>query len=214
METINFIIPTYLEVRDSLSHLDSQFIAFALVAFCLGYLLMRRVRDKKLMNGMREEAEELRARVQGAEGLLAKINAYELREEIHVVEAEVAKRNASQPIISYPEMEDTDIADGPDTLEEVEPGDLWEMYHKPEHRKVVLTKLVGSEYAGTPLQSPELGFEILPAVVGKPYLVELERGGLLRTSVVTKISDGYIHTHNSLYKVEVLNEEREFSQED
>ena len=212
METIDFIIPTYLEIRDSLSQLDFQLIAFALVAFCLGYLV-RRLRRKRLINDMQEGLEELRKRVQGAEGLLASTEPLELREEIRVFEAKVANENASHAIISYQEMEDTDISDGPDALEEVEAVDLWEMHHKPKHRKVVLTKVVGSEHTGTRLHSSELGFEILPAVVGKPYLVELEGGGLLRTSVVRKISDGYIHTHNSLYKVEELNGEREFSQE-
>jgi len=75
-----------------------------------------------------------------------------------------------------------------------------------KHRKVVVTKLIGSRDKVPRLQTALEGIEIAPPVVGKCYKVKLDGGHLfLRTSLVSKISDGYIHTRNSVYKVEVLN---------
>jgi len=83
----------------------------------------------------------------------------------------------------------------------------------PGHRKVVVTKLIGSKDKVPRLQTALAGIEMAPPVVGKCYEVKLNDGHLfLRTSLLSKISDGYIHTRNSVYKVKVLNRGGEFNQ--
>jgi hypothetical protein len=208
MENIDFILPTYWQIQDALSRFDLELNGMTFVAFCLGFLLGR-VLEKKLRNDMRQEIEALRKRMRGAEDLLTEEKPPELGKEKLAVEGEISHEDALRHSITRRDIKDGHITDEQDIFEGLEPAGLWEIYFKSKHHKVVITKLVGPEPAGETLQTPLSGYELAPPDVGERYQVVLDDGRLLRTSVVTKISNGYIHTHNSLYKVEESNRKGE-----
>ena len=199
METIDFIVPTYWEVWDVLSRLDLRFIVSGVVVFCVGFVL-RRILGGRLMSKKREEIQELRKRLQGAERVLEGEKRPEPEEDIGNGSMDEV---VSLETVNHREIEDHDIIEDSGTSEGVEPAELWEMYHRPEHRRVVITRLSGPKNAGARLHIPLSGIEIAPPVVGKCYKVELDDGRLLRTPPLTEISNRYICTHNSLYKIEV-----------
>jgi len=51
------------------------------------------------------------------------------------------------------------------------------------------------------------GWEDVKPAVGEPYCIYCESGGILKTSDIEKINDGYLETLNSIYKLTVLEEE-------
>jgi len=208
METIEFIIPTYWEIWDILSQLEWRLIVFAGVVFCVGFL-MRRIWGRRLISEKRMEIQELRKRLQGAENLLEEERRSKPKEEI---DTESMGEDISPVTISHGEIDDPDIMDELYSQEGLEPAELWEMYHKAEHRKVIVTKVIGPRNSGPTFRTPLSGIEVAPPVVGKPYQVQLKEGTLLRTTVVTKLSKGHIQTENSVYRVEVLNRGGDFNQ--
>lgn len=48
------------------------------------------------------------------------------------------------------------------------------------------------------------GWEQQPPVVGKSYVVLQENGRFIRTSSITKITGKFLHTRNSVYELEIL----------
>lgn len=208
METIDFIVPTYWEVWDVLSRLDLRFIVSGVVVFCVGFVL-RRILGGRLMSKKREEIQELRKRLQGAERVLEGEKRPEPEEDIGNGSMDEV---VSLETVNHREIEDHDIIEDSGTSEGVEPAELWEMYHKAEHRKVIVTKVIGPRNSGPTFRTPLSGIEVAPPVVGKPYQVQLKEGTLLRTTVVTKLSKGHIQTENSVYRVEVLNRGGDFNQ--
>jgi hypothetical protein len=51
------------------------------------------------------------------------------------------------------------------------------------------------------------GWEDIKPSVGEPYCIYCEDGGMLRTSDVVEVNDGFIKTRNSLYRLTILEEE-------
>ncbi len=51
------------------------------------------------------------------------------------------------------------------------------------------------------------GWEDVKPAVGEPYCIYCESGGILNTSNVVTINDGYLETLNSIYKLTILEEE-------
>jgi|Deesub1362B_J571_1020462.scaffolds.fasta_scaffold02675_5 hypothetical protein len=74
-------------------------------------------------------------------------------------------------------------------------------------RRVRLFKVsgggLGTQVSGTPTVE---GWEESPPQTGKVYRIFKDNGGLFRTSVIRKVSSGYIQTQNSLYRLEVIQE--------
>jgi hypothetical protein len=78
-------------------------------------------------------------------------------------------------------------------------------------RRVRLSKTGDSKgKESEPLEGWE---ENIPSV-GNIYRVFKDNGGVIRTSIVTKISAGYIQTQNSLYRLEVIDGETRVQEED
>jgi len=196
MESIHFTLPTYWEVLHFLSELDVKFVVSVIVSFCLGFLV-RRFLDGRLMKEMTYQIEDLRMRLRGAMNLVA-------ARRRSIDEIPVSFEEAPRESISQPTIKDIDMAKSQHTEGGMKPTDSREMHPKAMRRIVLITKVLGAEEVGISLQTPLLGYEKAPPVVSQPYQVELEGGRLLTTSVVNKISDEYVHTHNSLYKVEAL----------
>jgi hypothetical protein len=199
LETVDFIVPSYWEVLDLLSGSGVKFVVYIIVSFWLGFLL-ERFFCWKLMKEMGTEIDEMRQRFVGAKNLVA-------ARVMPVKEFPVSHQEASPESLSRLPIQDIDTRSVPHTERWMESTRVTQMHHNTKHRIVLITKVLGPNKLGIRPQTSLLGFEKAPPVVGKPYQVSLEVGPLLTTSVVHKISDEYIQTDNSLYKVQVQNEE-------
>lgn len=77
-------------------------------------------------------------------------------------------------------------------------------------RKISLTKL-GSEDA-EPKKGGVIGWEYAPPRIGRPYLIYLYEGMVLRTSAVQDVQKAnkafIVRTLNSVYQLEYLEEEK------
>jgi len=195
MKTIDLTWPSYSEVLHFLSESDVKSVLFIILCFCLGFLL-RRLLSRKTMKEISYEIEEMRTRLKGAVSLLATMG-------IPIDEIPVSFKGALPESESRHAIKDIDITRGKAAQRTGESEDLRNM-HEARQRRVCITKLIGEEDNGITLQAPICGFEGSRPGVGEPYQIVLEDGDNLVTSVVVKISDEYVHTRNSLYKVEVL----------
>jgi hypothetical protein len=76
-------------------------------------------------------------------------------------------------------------------------------------RKIALTKL--GEVVAPPKTGGVIGWEYTPPQKGRPYVIYLEKGLVLRTSLVQEVQKGrntlLLKTLNSLYRVDYLTEE-------
>ena len=70
-------------------------------------------------------------------------------------------------------------------------------------RRVQLTRVSGGKG-----QTSVSGWEESPPEVGRSYRLFQENGSVLRTSPITRISEGYIQTRNSLYQLAVIGESK------
>ncbi len=71
-------------------------------------------------------------------------------------------------------------------------------------RKVLLTKVKGSDEGGFPEGTQRVGWEKEPPRVGARYTVYEDNGKVYRTSVIRKVlEDGFLTTHSS-YLIKVL----------
>jgi hypothetical protein len=75
-----------------------------------------------------------------------------------------------------------------------------------QKRKVRVIKLSG-ENSETGAKTSVIGLEEAPPEVGNHYVVIIEQGEIFCTSPVSRISSRYIQTKNSLYEIELINEE-------
>ena len=75
-------------------------------------------------------------------------------------------------------------------------------------RRVSIQKVVRDESLNlVSLGKAYLGLEPSKPAPGKEYVVFHDSGRILRTSYVVKVMDGLFETHNSVYKLKVLEEE-------
>ncbi len=73
-------------------------------------------------------------------------------------------------------------------------------------RKVRITKVSGRKGARLGLQIVIVGWEEERPCVGKNYRLFKEDGGIFRSALVTRVTEDYFQTQNSLYRLEVLHE--------
>jgi hypothetical protein len=82
------------------------------------------------------------------------------------------------------------------------PGETKEQPAEERLRRVRLTKVSGGKGHAT-----IAGWEEAPPEVGKSYRVFQENGSVVRTSPITRVSEGFVQTRNSLYQLEILGEQ-------
>jgi hypothetical protein len=79
----------------------------------------------------------------------------------------------------------------------------WLRPKKPEPYRVSLAKVEGN---GRAIKMGETvkGYAASLPKIGQNYKVFTEEGGILRTSEVINIGNGYLKTKNSVYKIELI----------
>jgi hypothetical protein len=199
MEPVHFVLPAYWEISEWLNNLDLILILSPMIAFCLGFFC-RLFLDKRAMREMRQEIADLKVRVLGAENLLSG----QTKQDWQVVET--VDDTSDQECTAIPEGRPVN-----QTLADTDLTQAKEVLPQTPRKRVCVTKVVGKDSFAAKLQTPLLGFEKAPPVVGERYQVVLQDGNVLNTSEVIKISNEYIHTVNSLYKIETVasNEDEE-----
>jgi hypothetical protein len=102
------------------------------------------------------------------------------------------------------EMMDTDVSPGRDSQETIELLDSESFAYAAHKRKVLITRMIGSDTLALKAQASISAIELTPALIGAPYRAVLQDGICLKTSAVVKISNRYIQTLNSVYKIEAV----------
>ena len=202
METVDFIIPDIWELWDLWSSLQLKFVIFPIFAFILGFLI-RRFLNKRFLNEMNDEIEDLRNRLRSAKKLLSR--EYQPLARHGEVYAEKKSRvEAASP------GDDPSIKDTMETA--LDRGETTSIHpdstdQSPPRRKrtVRLVKVFGKE-SKTKLPSTIVGIEEMPPEVGRSYRLIQGDGSAFCTSTVTKVGVGYIRTENSVYEIEVVNQ--------
>jgi hypothetical protein len=202
METVDFIIPDIWQLLDLWSNLQLKFVIFPIVAFILGFLI-RRFLNKRFINEMNDETEDLRNRLRSAKRLLsreyqplAKHGEVYGEQESRVEEASPGDDSSVKDTMETALDRGDTTSIHPDSTDQPPPG---------QKRTVRLVKVFGKE-SKTKLPSTIVGIEEVPPEVGRSYRVIQGDGSAFCTSTVTKVGIGYIRTENSVYEIEVVNQ--------
>jgi hypothetical protein len=170
-----------------------------LVAVFVAGFLVSKIWGRRSIHEMKEEMETLRMRLLGAEHLLSE-KAMQSWQGINTLDTASGRQAADvRGGMDRLDLDKTGISSGKRKRSKGSGA----MVQPERGQKVRLTKVIGPE-DGIKLQFPLLGLEEAAPVVGESYRMLKEDGGTFCTSVVTKISPGYIQTLNSVYKIERL----------
>jgi hypothetical protein len=160
-----------------------------IAGFCLGFIVARLYwRNKN--RGLNEELEAVRQRSQNAERRISRQLSSWVKPDGELGRAVLrAEPGAGSDL-------ETGVADAGGDLE----GNWFSM--------VRLTKVQGREDSSFKIGDSVVGYDEHLPEVGKPYRLLFRDGKVLATSEVTEVESGLIHTRNSVYRIEFLQEEK------
>jgi len=175
-------------------------IVIVVAAFFSGFYLCRLL-DKRLLKDMQVETDALKERLHGAENLLSQRTIQNWPDTEPVTDTSDAKAEDAFEGKVAPRLDETQMSVKGSA--ELDTRFLGSDSGAPSafRQKVRLTKVIGQEN-GVRLLRPILGIQETPPVVGESYRIIKEDGGTFYTSVVIKVSPGYIQTLNSVYRIE------------
>jgi hypothetical protein len=179
-------------------------LPFLIVGICLLFIILW-ILHRISVKEMQKEIQSLRNR-------LTKVKA---SKRVSSLQAErVPRRNrrsipSANPAPSHTPASDRQILEDTHTASDVEQNKEQKDSEHAEQsgvgRRVKITKLLGKEI-DIKLRSTFVGFEVMPPEEGKGYRLALDDGRMLHTSPVVQVMPRFIETQNSLYELEILEE--------
>jgi hypothetical protein len=187
------------------------FVLIFVAAFVSGFFLCKYL-DRRTLEDLKDEMEELRVRLQGAENLLSEKAIRTWQRVTHSNDTPDSHKGSVNNGEGHVAPDHTKVFAGEQVDRRNGSAGSETMAETRRGQKIRLTKVIGTDNR-IRHQESILGFEETPPVVGESYRIMKEGGGSFYTSVVTRVSPGYIQTLNSVYKIESVKSDGRSSKE-